>query len=214
MRYMSVYAIVLTLTIAVSASAVILQPGPDIGKDTYISSGALNTNYGNLAFMYVGKSGGTILQILIQFVEVDNYIGNTVDSATVSLYFTVDEGSASGVTLYMAKITEDWYAEDGGGHEGVTWNTVPDYETTFYTYDYPTSTAGAWVDYDVTDIVSDWLDESSPNFGLILYTDDNLPHNGYAATCEYSEPTYRPKLEFLNTAVESSSLGEIKAAFK
>lgn len=210
MRYMSVFTIVLTLTIAVSASAVVLQPGPAVGKDTYISSSSENTNYGDLDFMYVGDSGGTVLQTLIQFVEVDNYIGNAVDSATLSLYFTVDGGSASGVTLYMSKITEDWSEGD------VTWNTVPDYETTFYTYNYPTATyPGAWVDYDVTDIVSDWLDESSDNYGLILYTDDNRNHNAYADTCEYSEPSYRPKLEIIfDTAVESSSLGEIKATFK
>jgi hypothetical protein len=209
---MSVYAIVLTLAIAVSASAVILQPGPDVGKDTYISSSAPNVNYGDLWFMYVGDSGGTVLQTLIQFVEVDDYIGDTIDTATLSLYFIADEGSAPGVTLYMAKITEDWI-ESGEG--GVTWNTVPDYEATFYTYDYPTATyPGAWVDFDVTDIVSDWLDGSSDNYGLILYTDDNRNHNGYADTCEYSEPNYRPKLEFFNTTVESSSLGGIKAAFK
>lgn len=210
MRY-TVNSILLVLLIAVSASAVVLQPGPAIGKDTYISSSAPGVNYGNQSLMYVGIFGGTTLQTLIHFVEVDNYIGYTVESATLSLYYKVTY-YVSEADLYMAKITEDWIEY---GDDSVTWNNCPDYETTFYTYDYPESTVGAWSDFDVTEIVSDWLDETSANFGLILYTDDNRSHNAYASTCEYTEPNFRPKLEIIfDTGIESASLGGIKAAFK
>jgi len=211
MRYSLLFAVVLIMTIAASASwEVVIQPSSYDGNDTFISSDVADTNYGELVSMYVGKFTGITLQSLIHFSDVDNYNGETVISATLSLYFTVTIPIA-GADLYMAKIIESWDQGD------VTWNTVPNYEPDYYTFLYPVSTSGDWKDYNVTTIVSDWLDGTSTNYGLILYTDNSINHNAYAATCEYTEPTYRPKLTIVfegDNSVESSSLGGIKAVFK
>jgi hypothetical protein len=158
--------------------------------------------------MFLGKFGTDNFQTIIEFTEISAYIGTPVNEATLNLYYTVT-WPITGCTLYIDRITEPW------NELTVTWNTKPDVEGTPETFGYPTSETGAWEVYDVTGFVSEWLDGMFENYGCLIYTDDNRYHNANAKTCEYTEPAFRPKLVVdFSSSIESSSLGEIKAAFK
>tara|TARA_Y100000294_G_scaffold177286_1_gene202159 strand:- start:486 stop:1832 length:1347 start_codon:yes stop_codon:yes gene_type:complete len=56
-----------------------------------------------------------------------------------------------------------------------------------------------WIEWNVTQIVKDWVENGQPNFGIIVHQTDivnpsmNQQINFY--TKEYSDPTLRPKLE-------------------
>jgi len=209
MRYLYII-IIASYVAALSASAgeITFQPVPDIGKDTYVNQEQPNLNYGRQDTMYIGKVDNIINQILIQFVKLDDYIGTSIFSATLYLYFKVTYPIGE-TTLYMDIITEDW------NQVTVTWNTKPDVAGMPVSYGYPTSTERVWEQYDVTDVVRDWLNGTYDNYGWLIYTDDYIRHMANADTSDYSEPTYRPKLVVdFDSPVESSSLGEIKAAFK
>ncbi|MCP4230648.1 MAG: DNRLRE domain-containing protein [bacterium] len=212
MRYLYILIIASSVTVLhASAGIVEFKPGPYVGKDTFVSSGSPNTNYGYMEYMYVGNIGGTILQSLIQFTQLDGYIDTPVNSAILHLYFEVSV-QITGCTLYMDRITEDWIEKDDGG---VTWNTKPGVAGAPESYEYPTYTYRVWEEFDVTGFVSDWLDGVYDNYGWLIYTTDNRQHNADAATSEFTEPNFRPKLVVdFDSPVESSSLGEIKAAFK
>lgn len=206
MRYY-LYIILTTCLLAFGASAGTAIFQPPTG-DSYISSASPNVNYGGMEYLWIGRYGGAHYYSLVYFDAIDNYIGTPINSAYLSLYFAVTY-PASDITLKIAKISETWDEYD------VTWNTIPGTVAPVYEAEYPLSAGAEWIDLDVTEAVADWLDETAANYGLMLYTEDVTEHMGYCPSKEYTDNTYRPILTVdFNSAIESASLGNIKAAFK
>ena len=97
----------------------------------------------------------------------------------------------------------------------VTWNNAPDVYGDIVSAPWPES--GNYVSFEITDWVQDWIDGVRVHRGLLVYTYDTGGWcYGNFDSRESSDEDERPKLHVIYTpsAIESSSLGSIKAAFK
>jgi len=205
------YVLVLTIlfSIASSAETVTIQPGPIIGKDAFVLDDLPNDNYGNNADLRVsGLSAGARYLSCIEFNGLDNYIGggHTITTAQLSLY--LHNGSGTG-TISLFIVTSAW------NENTITWNNLPGIEATAFITDTFNPTAG-WKTYDVKSTVQDWLDGTKPNYGFLVRGNAGESFSSNYRSSDFTTDTDRPKLILTgpSIAVESESLGHIKAVFQ
>lgn len=155
----------------------ILQPDMLSGKDTYVSStGNGNKNYGgaNTLDVEAGRKNG-----LLEFDLSSVPAGATLVSATLEL-FLVNDGN-NDVQIDLHRVTQSWTegTQTGNGNaDGATWNdydgTNPwvtsggDYDSTVIVSATIPRGNNTWHQLDITALVSDWLNNTSPNEGLLL----------------------------------------------
>ncbi len=207
MRYFVIISIL--FSIPAFAETVTLQPGPDIGKDAFVLDDLPNNNYGNNADLRIsGLSAGSRYLSYIEFDELDKYIGNghTVTSAQLSLYLY--NGSGTG-TVSLFVVSSAW---DEGT---INWNNVPSNESPAFLTDAFDPSAG-WKTYDVKSVVQDWLDTTKPNYGFFIRGNTGETFTAKYRSSDFGTETNRPKLVVTSPtmAIESRSLGQIKAVFK
>jgi len=201
--------IILVVALPIAASAVTATLNPT--DDVYVKEQFPNDNHNNYDFISVGNNDNHANKWengLIKF-DVSAYSGATINSATVRLYVY---GSVSGPILQWygrTRIPEDW-------SEGtVTWNNRPD--VTDYTAIAGPSAENAWWTFTVTDWVQGFVNGAYVNYGFQIAKDNSDPGYFWMRSKEYWNSDYHPELVLDYTpgsAVESASLGNIKAAFK
>jgi hypothetical protein len=195
--------------VQVSGDTATFQPGPALGKDAFIIDDLPNNNYGNNGDLRIsGLSSSARYFTYIEFEGLDSYAGqgHTVTSAELSLYLY--NGSGTG-TVRIFVVTGLW------NESTITWNNRPNNEATASVSDSFNSVSG-WKNYDVTSAVQDWLDQVKPNHGFVIRGASGDSFAGFYRSSDYTTATYRPKLKVTGPtiAVESQSLGRIKAVFK
>ncbi|MCP4230271.1 MAG: DNRLRE domain-containing protein [bacterium] len=207
MKYLLIISLV--LIIPAIAGTVTLQPGPALGKDAFVFDGLRNNNFGNNADLRVsGLSASSRYLSYIEFDGLDDYAGqgHNVTSAQFSLYLHSGSGTGT-INLYI--VTSAW-------NEGtITWNNLPSNESTAYLSESYNSSSG-WKNYNVTSAVQNWLDETNPNHGFLIRGNTGETFIAYYRSSDFSNDTYRPKLTVTSPtmAIDSQSLGEIKATFR
>jgi hypothetical protein len=184
-----------------------LQPGPDAGKDTYISSASPNENFGDVPFLLIlYEESVTDVWTLIQF-NLDPYMGASVDYALLWLDCFEYE---SPCVAEVFRIAESW------DEHTVTFNNRPGYNLDIVSE--ATVIPDDWMVVDVAGIIHSWLGGLFTNNGFYIRVEEN-PEIGYAEfrSSDYTvNPYARPELQLSYTyaGVTPSSYGSIKAAFR
>jgi len=189
----------LVITVFASADQALLDPT----DDAYISNLYPDTKYGGHELLAVGFNGG-YLSTLVKF-DLSSYSGATVNNAYVQtyIYFTDDEYS----NVKIGRNIADW------SESTVTWNNRPGFSGYISVPSVPSS---GWWEIDVTSFVQEFIGGTYDNYGFRIGKGDS----DYGYCLMYSKESIheseRPYLE-LNydpVAVESESLGNIKASFR
>jgi hypothetical protein len=127
--------------------------------DATVTGNRASSNYGALTTIVIHDFGPK--QGLVKF-DSSGLSGETVQSATLSLYLNAITGSG---TVTVHPITSTW------DEASVTWNTLPSYETTAVSSASLTnSNVGSFVTFDVTDTVQRWANGQLEPNGFLLQT--------------------------------------------
>ena len=107
--------------------------------------------------------GGEITRSLIQFDVSDLPDDASVYQATLHLYLTnsCDPGGPRTYTVTVYSATENW------SEASVTWDNQPGWGNAYDSVAIPSRTWGYYA-FDVTGLVREWVDGSTPNLGLIV----------------------------------------------
>jgi hypothetical protein len=202
-------SVILISALYASADTIILKPDGAASKDAYTSGLNPDTNYGNEAYMSLGYDGSYYYYTYIDFEELDNDSGATINSAVLSI-FAISGWGIPNTYMLIGMADAPW------SESTITNNNAPYMETEPRT-SFLAPSEGQWRATNVTEIVTEWLNGDYPNDGFAIFkaNDSNGEVNLYSG--EYSDPTYRPYL-YLDytpaTGIKSTSVGGIKVAFK
>ncbi|MBN1793398.1 MAG: DNRLRE domain-containing protein [Candidatus Omnitrophica bacterium] len=202
-------------------------------KDTYIDQKNPTANYGTTGTLSVNSktAGSQLMHALVQFdlsgipVSTPDF---TLESVVLQLYEYSSQSSTSR-TFTANVMTRDWTEGNNTSGSGATWNRYDgtnswtaaggDYDVTLGSASAtisPTPGAGLWIDWDITDIVQDWLDGVYDNYGLLIKdgaegTSANNQTDFYSRNSTYAE---KPRLIVKYTAIpEASTLGMFGIGF-
>lgn len=154
------------------------------GDHANIMSGAPNSSGSNATFIEVLRDSGNIAHGLVKFNVGSLPYGSTINNARLVLYCTYVEGDSD---IYILPCGSDW------SESSVSWNNDPATSGSAQT----TSSSGIgpwiWETSGLTDIVQEWADNDSDNYGLYLIA------NGLGDRADFSSPlvssdSRRPKL--------------------
>lgn len=128
--------------------------------DTYVSQSSPNSNNGNVADVFVGRTvSGNETHTLLNFSTFSAPADSTIVTATLALFATINRAPES-LSMLPYAIMGTW--TEGG----VTWNTKPssssqgDPSSTFVDMN--------WTYFDVKNIVQGWTSEDLVNYGISL----------------------------------------------
>ncbi len=175
-------------------STVVLQPGN--GLDTYLADGTPATNLGNATEMRLSNKTNNQDRGLLQFSLFSIPADAQVNSAVLELNL---EGIGSGgiASVDVHRVTSPWkelQATWNQASAGVSWSTLGgDYD--------PVAVASAGIDaalpgpsqWDITSLVSAWVDGTLPNHGLTLIGSPDVNHADFS-TSDHTDPGLHPKL--------------------
>lgn len=203
-----VFFVIFIFTSILMTDTIVFQPG-SLSEDSYIDENSPGNNYGYSSNLSVGDLWDGNIHTLIKFVELDDYYGVIVHSATLELYIHDDFGGGAG-DCYIATITGDW------SEDTVTWNNRPESASPrVYIGFFPGR--NEWLSVDVTEILEYWLEDLNPNYGFYIYQLYFVEQGSDMYSGDYSDDeTLRPKLilDYSETVMESDSLGKIKSLFQ
>jgi hypothetical protein len=198
--------------VAVAAGATVdtLQPDATLGKDAFVYEGVPTQNFGYYEHLSVTSSeGGHQACSYIEFVELPNYFGVTINQVTLELY--VLELSYTGD---YNKFGASEYAWD---ENAINWQNQPwAYAGSVEQELYPSQT-DIWWQVDVTDIVLDWVDGTFDHYGFNLFDDNGDGDMARFGSSDNVSSAVWPKLVIDYTGsvgIESVTLGELKTIFR
>ncbi|PLX83220.1 MAG: hypothetical protein C0617_11835 [Desulfuromonas sp.] len=177
-------------------SAMILQPGPIAGQDTYLFDGQPSINFGTGDRVYVSGKFNRMHHGLLRFDLSGIPAGATIDSAILELNLEGISSTNTG-TVSVHRLTRSW------SESQATWSI---YSTAaFWTspggdYD-PTPVATTGIDiaalgprqWDVTPLVEAWVSGSENNNGLLLTASSEIDSAKFTSSDGVVD-TARPKL--------------------
>jgi hypothetical protein len=170
----------------------IIQPGPAVGKDSYVWSEWPVNNYGSEEWLCAGvEFVNELSRLYLEFDLSSIPATAVVTDADLGLYYC-DTGSPVATLLGLYRVTSTW---DEGT---ITWRDQPASVATAEDW----ATVPAEVTYDfiywaVDDLVQGWVDGSIPNYGVMLRDTDETTAKAWK--CFYSsdqviQPSWAPKL--------------------
>ena len=187
----------------------------DAGKvwDSYISENSGNSNYGTSTMISIDDKNSQRKRSLLNF-NISIPRNAVINSAVLKLYEFSSIGSAINVTVY--RVTRNWT------ETGVTWNKYDgtntwataggDFNESYGTVLVAT-TSDAWVSWNVTNLVWNWVNENYTNYGMILHAGtgtSNSNEKQFYSTNYATNTSLRPILEINYTT--PPSIGNITSA--
>lgn len=177
-------------------NTITIQPGPAKGKDVYLYSLFPDNNDSDSNWLIVGLyQVGYVYRSLLQF-DLSGLPANAVIASAHLQLYQYDHISYSSTpqdfTIDVYKINDPWQEEI------VTWNTIPGNQNIPESTCPVTLDAVTWLSWNITDLVQEWLDEPSSNYGVLLRDRDETSGNAviYCRSSDYlTDPSLRPKLE-------------------
>ncbi|QIF01664.1 DNRLRE domain-containing protein [Roseimicrobium sp. ORNL1] len=183
---------------------------------SFLSSWAMESLYPNLiAPANTGTASNHHMSAFLQFdltpLIVEALAGDDIISATMRLYVLsgAESGFGAGPSATYPVSFDVRLLEGSWNEATLTWNNQPGgaYNPTTTSppgtivATSPTITnTGIWVDVDITDILTGWLDDPATNYGLRLTQPTEVRDSGGAsvfpsfASSEYATESYRPQL--------------------
>jgi hypothetical protein len=176
---------------------VVLQPGPNDGKDAYVHSGNPTLNYGNSTSLYFGGiplSGGLASDTLNLYIQFDlSFIspGTQINSARLDLYLT----GQNGWMVYdygVYQVTQAWEEVT------LTWNSQPQHNTTpvttFFGQEWQSAYNRWHTVQNLEALVQQWVNDPANNHGLVIRAINDLYGAPRIASSDWADSTLRPKL--------------------
>jgi len=182
-------------------SRFILQPGPDTGKDIWITS---VYSYATCSGSYPGGGlydselrvggWGDLYYALLQF-DLTGLPAHAT-SATLWLYCYSDN-SGTPTPMYLDRVTQFWWdwqmTGTGCDHDRLWWADRP--STAQWSAAALTApVVGQWYTVDITDLYNAWQNGLYPNYGLQLRPVYNADNFNFFYSSRYTNDTFRPKL--------------------
>ncbi len=183
-------------------------------KDTIITEiWQTNTQMGGAPYLSTYRSFEESHRLLIQF-DLEVIPSNMyISQARLALYEFEEEYSEEPQTVAVHRITSPWtegtgdnpYPHDFYGPDGATWTHaspgIPwnspggDFDAKEYTVSIiPDYTGVGWIEWNLTELVGEWVSDVYPNYGLMLRTKDADWQGHRFLSSEAENPELRPKL--------------------
>jgi hypothetical protein len=199
---------ILRIPVETTLKTIIIQPGPETGKDAMISNLEPDKNFGDHKYFEATFLSEPILTVmrsnrsLIAFSLESVPKSAIIKSAILTLYYDLpipfdntyltDSLPATGTTWcggVLQQIIEPW--EEGK----VTWNTQPKTIETGQVYIAPFIKNANFISVDVTSLIFPLTASALPNYGMLfrLWPDNKFPGFRFASG-DYGEPKMRPQL--------------------
>ncbi len=158
-------------------------------RDSRLSETAGSSNFGSDSKTIVKEKSGDSARAVYHFDLASLPAAESISSATLKLWVTQSVSSA----VDVHRITDSWT------ESGVTWdNTAADFDATA-DGSFTPSTTGAYVSVDITSLVQEWDEGTSPNHGVMLISQVNDEESKYT-TREWGTSSERPELVVVTSA--------------
>jgi PKD repeat protein len=175
----------------------VLQPGPDDGKDAMINSAYPDNNWGESsglyasAWTYQGFFGIGRSPMQFDLSQIPTWA--QIIDARLTLFYDPDYafGLQYGENAsYLDRITEDW------DEMSVTWNTIPSTTSVGSVFIPKTQTETEDIkNVDVTSFVSNWVKHPETNFGFMHRMAVEIEYCGvFYSSSDKTVASKRPKL--------------------
>lgn len=214
-----VYPLLFISGVAFSQESIVLQPGPNEGKDAMVFSEIPGKNYGNhhnfdvLAWTWRadGFDAG-LTRCFIQFNLSEIPPENEVLSAKLSLYNNPNSGNNNGKhsTLsgsnkgWITLVAQPWY------ESSINWDNQPWVDNTFRV-EIPESRQSSqnYEDLDVTELikVQHYIPDMFFGMSITLQTEEHYRSLIFASS-DHEDPTKRPKLTVIHRPRTTSDIGK------
>ena len=199
---------VLRIPVTTALKTIIIQPGPDTGKDAMISNLEPDKNFGGHKYfeatflsepvLTVMRSNRSLIAFNLDTIPKSAIIKSVVMRLMYDLPIPFDntyltDSLTPGSSLWyggvLQQIIEPW--EEGK----VTWNTQPKTIETGQVFIAPFIKNANFIDVDVTKLIFPVTASALPNYGMLfrLWPTDKFPGFRFASG-DYAEPGMRPQL--------------------
>ena len=151
--------LILTANNIARSNTAFIQPGPSNVKDTWIWDQE-DFSHGDWGELRANDTSSWDQSILIEFTDLSALSSAaTINSAKLGLY-RYDAFSNDPLTLDAHQITSSWA-------ENVTYSTRPSFNSTAESS--VTTTTNGWYEWDVTNLVQQWVEGSATNYGVAIF---------------------------------------------
>ncbi len=174
--------------------------------DTYLDAGNPDTNFGNTLYKSIG--GTPQVNMAIKFDLPDNLMNKIIHSAKIVFYCWSVSNYVEDQEFKLCELTEGWDENTVTWEEretGVDWSVPGGEYCTLPVSTSPIENQSYYPEFDVTQLVQSWSDQSLTNNGLILINDSQIL-TGIKAS-EYSEYG-RPSMEIQYSAISECTAGK------
>lgn len=189
------------IQLSYSQITIVLQPGPDDGKDAYTSflAGTTNTGDHQSLVAHAWTNGGIPgkARSFLAFDLASIPTNATVISAALSLFHNPTDNTQSfdyhtgDNEFYIQRIINSWH------ENSITWNNQPNTTGANQVTVPPSSSPTQdYLDIDVTEIVKDMIDSPMGNHGLMIRMVDEINYYRCVlyASSDHSNADLHPKL--------------------
>jgi hypothetical protein len=153
-----------------------LQPGTE-GKDSQVYIGSPNGNQGT--YMRLMTNYGVNTR---GFCEFDlSSVSSSAEIISATMSFFHHQNANSGNSLELREVKEPW------GEMTVTWNNQPSVSSTQIDTAVM-ATQGEWLDFNVTDLVKDWVNYTKPNYGVRISGINGVYNSAYIMSSDAANP--------------------------
>jgi len=155
--------LILTVSTIAWSNTTFIQPGPSNVKDTWVGTGIYDIPHGDWGELRVNQAIAYDQRILIEFTNLSALsLAKTINSAKLGLYRYEADPSGNPLILDAYQITSSW-AED------LTYSGLPSSNSTAESSVTVSGTTDGWYEWDVTNLVQQWIDGLVPNYGVAIY---------------------------------------------
>ncbi|MBU0677996.1 MAG: DNRLRE domain-containing protein [Verrucomicrobia bacterium] len=167
-RWLVLFSVLLVWSVVLfSVDAVLVYPS----QDAALLLVNPDTNYGSSTGTTMGyyTAPSQEERTVMQF-DLSAYVGTVVNSATLYMYRYFKYGSSS-FNADIHRLTQPWDEAEvtwNSYETGQSWSTPGgDYDGTASATTLIPGSGYEWYSWDVTDLVQDWVDGTSVNYGLL-----------------------------------------------
>jgi PKD repeat protein len=196
LRYLLILIMITSVNFVFSQVEIVLQPGPDEGKDTYINTFYSSGNGSTQSFIASAWTYGGVEGIGRSFIQFNLPVlpaEYTNFRAELSLYYDYSSqhvGHGGDNACKLERITSDWY------EYGIDWYNQPSVTNQNAVYLSASATSDqSYPDTDVTLLIKDTYENPDNSFGFRLsLVDEFIYRSMILASSDHPDEMIRPRL--------------------